>query len=208
MNAKKIFVVAVALNVVLLAVATSFRGRLPWQSQDVAAASPPPALPLTGASGKFGPVMELVLPGSSGDEIEMLNLETGRLQPQESLERFDFHVDALMAWIRSEGLDLSCSVWSNGTACVTHGMITLPVEAKGWEKTTEAEIVGNLALASKSRSPRRMLMLGAGRPDTYVFRTSDGTLGMLQLAGLSETGPGVKIRYKLINPAKPVSVAM
>jgi hypothetical protein len=44
-------------------------------------------------------------------------------------------------------------------------------------------------------------VLGNNRPDTYIFRTGDGTLGMLRIVGLSQHSQGVKIRYKLLNQA-------
>jgi len=39
--------------------------------------------------------------------------------------------------------------------------------------------------------------LDAG-PITYVFRTQDGSLGMLRFDGFTDNPPGVKICYKLI----------
>ena len=49
--------------------------------------------------------------------------------------------------------------------------------------------------------------MGHDHPDTYMFRTGEGTLGMLRIVGLSPRGQGMKIRYKLINPAKSFTVA-
>src|SRR5207245_857365 len=98
--------------------------------------------------------------------------------------------------------DISCSVWSSGATCITYDMIIVPVETKCWEQTTEQELLGNPALAPVRHSPRRLLVLGHDRPDTYIFRTAEGTLGMLRILGLSQHKQGVKIRYTLINPAK------
>jgi hypothetical protein len=109
-----------------------------------------------------------------------------------------------MGWIRTNGLDISSSLWPGGAACVTYDMTIVPVTAKCWETTTEQELLDNPALAPVPHSPRRLLVVGNDGPDTYIFRTGEGTLGMLQLVGVSEHKRGVKIRYKLINPAKPV----
>src|SRR5205823_2588031 len=136
---------------------------------------------------------------------DILDLETGRTLLQPSLEHFNSRADAIMAWVRSNGLDISCNVWAGGAACVTYDMTIVPVEGKRWEETTEEELLGNPALAPVSHSPRRLLVLGQDRPDTYIFRTGEGTLGMLRIVGLSEGGPGVKIHYKLINPATSVA---
>ena len=122
-------------------------------------------------------------------------------------EDFNFRPDAIMAWIRSSGLDISCYVWSSGAACVTYDMTLVAVDGKCWEETTAEELLGNRALDPGRHAPRRLLVLGHNRPDTYLFRTGEGTLGMLRIVGLSQHGRGVKIRYKLINPTKPLSVA-
>ena len=205
MKAKKYFVAAVVLNTVLLAFAASFSHKLTCPTPRVA--NDPGAMALTGPSGKFGRMIETVLPAAKPERpADILDLETGRALPQPPLESFNSRADAIMGWIRSSGLDISCSVWSSGAACVTYDMTIIPVERKGWEETTEVELLDNPALAPGRHSPRRLLVLGPNRPDTYIFRTGEGTLGMLRIVGLSQDGQGVKIRYKLINPAKSLAV--
>jgi len=206
MNAKKIFVAAIALNFVLLAFAASLYHR--WKSQCGGDGDNCTMMSVvSGPDGKFGPVMEIVLPAEINGRAQLVDLETGRALPQEGLEHFDFRADAVMAWIRSNGLDISCSVWPGGAACVTYDMRIAAVEAKYWEKSTADEVLEEAALAGRGHSPRRQLVLGHKRPDTYVFRTAEGTAGMLRLVGLSEGGRGVKIRYKLINQGMSFSAA-
>jgi hypothetical protein len=189
MNTKKYFVVAITACCFIL---------LPRQSHAGEGAPDFRATALTGADGKFGPVKEIVLPGATTNEPEILNLETGRFVSQQPFERFRFRADAIMAWIRSKGLDISCNVWPGGAACVTYDMAIVPLSGKCWDKITEDELISNPALAPGRHAPRRLLVLGHNRPDTYLFRTGEGTLGMLQIMGLSQHGQGVKIRYKLI----------
>jgi hypothetical protein len=207
MNRKKYFVVVIALNTVLLAFAASFSHLLICQAQ--CGSNDSKRTPLAGPSGKFGPVIETVLPPARTEtSVDILDLETGcalRLPP---LEYFNFRAGAIMAWIRFNGLDISCSLWPARAACVTYDMTILPVEAKCWEETTESELLDNPALAPVRHSPRRLLVLGHDRPDTFMFRTGEGTLGILRIVGSSQHGPGVKIRYKLINPAKSLTVAL
>ena len=136
----------------------------------------------------------------------MLNLETGRTLFQPPFEYFDSRADAIVGWIRSNRLDISCFVWPGGAACVTYDMTIIAVEGKCWEETTEEELLGNLAPAPGRHSPRKLLVLGPDHPDTYMIRTGEGTLGMLRIVGLNQKGLGVDICYKLINPAKSVSV--
>lgn len=200
MNAKKYFVAAIILSAVLLAFAAAFF----WQTKR--GANEPIGTALTGPSGKFGPVIETVLPAAKTKATDILDLETGRVLLQPSLEDFNSRADAIMAWIRSNSLDISCSVWPGGAACVTHDMTLVAVEAKCWEETTEPELLASPALAPGQHSPRRLLVLGHNRPDTYMFRTGEGTFGMLRIIGLNQRGQGVNICYKLINPAKSRSV--
>jgi hypothetical protein len=201
MNTKKYLIAAIVLGTALLAFAAS--SRLVLQTQRDAKGVIP--LTSTGPSGKFGPMIEKVLPAPKTETADILNLETGSVLHQPPFERFNSSAGAIMTWIRSNRLDISCLVWSGGAACLTYDMAIVPVEGK-WEEITEGELVDNPALAPGRHSPRRLLLLGPNRPGTYIFRTAEGTLGMLRIVGLSQDGRGVKIRYKLINQTKsPVS---
>ena len=194
MMAKKYFVAAIVLSTALLAFAAS--SHLVWQAQRDAKGGPIP-LALIGPSGKFGPMIEKVLPASKTETADILNLETGRVLHQPPFDNFNSSANAIMSWIRSNRLDISCFVWSGGAACVTYDMAIVPVEEKCWE-AKEEELADDPALAPGRHSPRRLLLLGPNRPNTYLFRTAEGTLGMLRTVGLSEDGWGVKIRYRLI----------
>ncbi|HWX19691.1 MAG TPA: hypothetical protein VN578_07270 [Candidatus Binatia bacterium] len=207
MNGKKYFVAAIGLSTVLLALAVSVSHPFAFERQ------PGPndlrRRALAGPSGKFGPVIDTVLPSArTGASVDILDLETGCARRQPPWEYFNSGADAITAWIRSNRLNISCSPWPGFAACVTYDMIIVPVEAKCWEETTEQELLDNPALAPVRHSPRRLLVLRNDQPDTYIFRTGEGTLGMLRLVGLSEHGRGVKIRYKLINPAKSGKVGI
>ncbi len=202
MNKKKLFIVALVLNTVLLAFAADICRQFLWQGLAAPGAKGPCATAVSGPEGKFGPVMEIILPGETNGWAEILDLESGRTMTQEPIDHFNFRADVIMSWIRSNGLDISCSIWPGGAACVTYDMAIVAIDGKSWERTTPDEILANPALAPASHSPRRQLVVGPNRPDTFAFRTAEGTLGMLRLAGLCEHGQGVKISYKLVNPAR------
>ena len=205
MNGKKHFVAAIVPSTAVLALAASLG--LTWQMRH--GANERVGQALTGPGGKFGPMIETVLlADKTQSPANIVDLETGRALLQPPSDYFNYRADAIMAWIRSNGLDISCLVWSGDAACVTYDMTIVAVEGKCWEQTTEEELLGNSALAPGQHSPRRLLALGHDRPDTYMFRTREGTLGMLRIVGLSQHGAGVKICYKLINPAKSFSAAL
>jgi hypothetical protein len=206
MNAKKYVLVVIVLNTVLAAFAACFYSHLPWQTQGEA--NDARAISMSGAEGKFAPMVEVVLSaGRSDGPAEILDLESGRALPPPPMDSFKSRADAIMGWIRSKGLDISCNVWSGGAACVTYDMTVTAVEGNRWEKATEEELMRNPALSAGRHSPRRLLVLGHNRPDTYMFRTGEGTLGMLRIVGLSEDGRGVKICYKLVNRTKSAKLS-
>jgi hypothetical protein len=166
MNAKKYFVASIVLSAVILAFAAA--SVLQTKRGD----NKPGAMALTGPCGKFGPVIETVLPAAktkgATDMRDILDLETGRALLQPSFEHFNSRADAIMGWIRANGLDISCHVWASGAACVTYDMTLVAVEGKRWEEITEEELLGNPALAPGQHSPRRQLVLGQNHPDIYT----------------------------------------
>ena len=154
----------------------------------------------------FGPEMEAILPGTRSDaQNEMLNLETGGSRTVPG-PHFNDNVAALVAWIRTSGVNISGRVWSDGSVdCITYNMTVVPVETGCWGKTA-AEAISGIPVPEPNRhSPRRWLVPEAGKAKTYAFRTDTGTFGILRLVGLSDNGQGVKIRYKLVQAQETVS---
>lgn len=154
---------------------------------------------VAGAKQGFGPIFETVLPGpASGGTTALLDLETGRWMTLPDYAQPNSSADAIMAWVRTNRLDISGQVWPGGGACVTYNMTVVPVEARCWDDMTAEQLLGNEALSTPARAPRRQLVLGHRRADTYLFRTVEGSLGILRLAGLRSDGHGVTIQYKLV----------
>lgn len=200
MNAKKYLMAAIVLGVVFLAIAASRQAKR--------GAIEPKRMPLSGNCGEFGPVIDTVLPAAQNENAaEILDLETGKTLRQPALD-LDSRADEIVAWVRSNRLDISGSVWPNGAACVIYDMTVVGVERKCWDESTTQELLDNADLPPPRHSPRRLLVLGNDEVNTYMFRTGDGTLGMLRIIGLSRNGRGVRICYKLINPAQSLSVAL
>jgi hypothetical protein len=198
MNAKKWFVTVILLNAVLLAAAAYFTREVPWRHSSYHA-SVVKALHSVAVltSRGFGPQVEAALPGKDRCP-ELLDLETGRRLALPDYDGFEAPAEAIMTWIRTNGLDISGSIWAGGAACVTYNMIVVPIETRCWAEMPAQDLLNNKVLANPQQAPRRLLVLGPGRPDTYLFRTQEGNLGMLRLLGLSEDGHGVEIRYKLL----------
>lgn len=196
MTAKKYLMAAIIVSV--LAVAASWQTRRGLIERKL--------MPLSGNSGEFGPVIDVILPAAKKENTtEILDLELGKSLLQPPLD-FDSRADEIIAWVRSNRLDISCSVWSNNAACITYNMVIVGVERKCWDESTPHELLVNPDLSPNRHSPRRLLVLGNDAVNTYMFRTGDGTLGMLRI--VSQNAQGVKICYKLINPPQSLSVAL
>jgi hypothetical protein len=153
---------------------------------------------LAGPGQRFGPVFEATLPAARSDgHTELLDLETGRCLTRPGLDGFNENVAAMMTWIRTNRLNISCRIWPDGRAAwVTYNMTVVPVETTCWE-ATPADDIPDIPVPGQ-HSPSRLLVLGPGCTDTYAFRTDAGTLGLLHLVGLSDDARLVKIRYKLL----------
>jgi hypothetical protein len=193
------------LGLVVLMAAANFSQRPPSADRNPATPGPGvhPRVMLTrlaGAGQGFGPVVEATLPAASIDgETELLDLETGCSMIRPGLERFNDNAAAMTSWVRAKALNISGRVWPDGTAaCITYNMTALPVETRCWGQAAGSDIPGIPVPEPGQHSPSRLLVVRPGCPETYVFRTDEGTLGMLRLVGLSEDQRAVKIRYKLL----------
>ena len=62
------------------------------------------------------------------------------------------------------------------------------------------------AEALRSAVERPLTIAGEDWQNLYAFETDEGTRGVLQVVGLTEKPPGVKLRYKLVRPAPAPAV--
>src|SRR5947208_3216394 len=128
MNPKKYLLAAIILSTVVAAVAASVHHHLKCEAQS----TDPTCTALTGPSGKFGPVIEAVLPDPKNAEgpADLLNLETGRTMAEPRFADLTSPAEARLAWPRSHGLDISCFLCQGSVACITYDMTVLPVAGK------------------------------------------------------------------------------
>jgi hypothetical protein len=119
----------------------------------------------------FGPVIERVI--APGEEFD---LDNGR-----NVSRFGSGADLSAAGEKLFALDMFVMHWDSGAW-------ELPV-------TEITERFGSSKWGAKSRQGRQELEVAS---NTYVFRTREGGLGMLQFETIPVHPYGVKIRYKLV----------
>jgi hypothetical protein len=115
--------------------------------------------------------------------------------------------DPLIAWVKSHHVDAQAHVTFDKGRLLSRGLYGLDLftlhENDAWERAKATEVQQQLAgiPPEDDRIPHIAInfMTSVGnRPETYLFRTRDGCLGILQITGISDKPRGVKIRYKLV----------
>ncbi len=144
----------------------------------------------------FGPVIErTVYDGSDGLESIgkdiYIDLDTARVisQPPTFLSR-----EAGEKWRKESGIDAMASMDPRLRGFISRELIAKPVPATEWDIEPSA-IRGRLG--SEKLGP--VTMRGtSGLPATFLFKTREGGMGILQIVGFSKKPKGVKIRYKMV----------
>ncbi len=158
-----------------------------------------------GASGTpaeiFGPVIERTVEGAVSGK-SAIDFETGKLYvgPQVINE-----FKELDDWMKTTGVDALGMIGPAVRGLGGFDMIALAVENDRWDISV-AELKATLAMG-KPGTPQ---MIGKGAlPATYLFKTREGSIGVLQIVGFSEKPSAVRIRYKLVRkPVPAAAVAM
>ena len=192
--------------------------------------SPPPlAIP----SSTFGPMIERTIEESDPSH-RALNLASGNFMTPSRGRDFVFSPEGADT-LRESGVDL----YASDDAQAPDNINTLDMRA--WlsiepgapdappidlDKITVEEFNQSFPLADRIRSDfeNNQALKAAGIDLTkvepilrgksvFVFETRDGTKGVLQIGGLSDNPPGVKIRYKLlqvgtVDSSQPINQAL
>jgi hypothetical protein len=150
---------------------------------------------------RFGPEQESVLPTIKSNWT-FLNLRANRLI---ATSPPDFESRAFHDWQRKNGADLVATVsdvvatGEKLPSLIGYGMATAPAFANGLDNNSPADIWYNWNLMVNEPEARSYLRKPPNSAqDTYYFRTSDDTWGVLQITGFTENPRRVKIRYKLV----------
>ncbi len=168
----------------------------------------------------FGPVMERVVDLQSPGTNSALDLDSGRFVP---LDPISFPEGATNRetpahdeeYIRDNGMDVhgmleffeslpSGSIKPkvvplNGLACV-FGTYAQEIEASIWDTAAAGWVAGNAERITHLFEHGSLSGVG-NLPRTYLFKTREGGKGLLQITGFTENPRGVKLRYKLVQPA-------
>ena len=146
----------------------------------------------------FGPVIERtvesVVSGKSAIDLDTGELYTG---PQVVKD-----AKALEDWMKSTGVDALGMAESLGLG--GFDMVAMPANNSRWDIST-AELQQTLAIG-KPGTPA--MMSGKGElPQTYLFKTREGGMGVLQIVGFNDKPWAVNVRYKLLRKPVPAVAA-
>jgi beta-lactamase regulating signal transducer with metallopeptidase domain/Leucine-rich repeat (LRR) protein len=149
----------------------------------------------------LGPVVERLV----GDKPELrdcaIDLDAGVLHTLDE----DLALDdgAVLAWCQANGVDAFGELGTGtrqGLSPVDTAFV--PVEPETWDFSPD-EVRGTVARAwplPLARDPRARTSADK-TPATFVFRTREGGMGVLQIVGFSEEPKGVRVRYKMVQAA-------
>jgi hypothetical protein len=142
----------------------------------------------------------------------MLDLESGRIRVRDLTEdRDNRKVDDALKWLAVRGLDAKIRFNPNraeevsglallGNVVEVDGNVWNAVNAQGLETLLEGKLAMNSTLEP---SPDRL-------PATYVFRThghpaNQPYVGVLQILGIDQAKPELRVRYRLVGKSHPVN---
>jgi hypothetical protein len=99
-------------------------------------------------------------------------------------------VDAIANVVMADGKVIQCGLNA------VH-LITGQIADETWEKWTPEQVMNGLSSRRLIPGIAKLNTDGAF-PTTWIFRTDDGGMGILQIVGFTENPRGVKLRYKLV----------
>jgi len=150
----------------------------------------------------FGPVIERVVnSGRTGDEGRdfVIDFDSGRVLTPPALDSVEQRVD----WARKSGVDGVGAVEMDLRGLLCMEMIVMPAQGRQWETLSVQNLQRMLEDEGHELEGAKAAMNATGKdlPATFVFRTHEGGMGILQIVGFTDNPKGVKIRYKMVQQA-------
>jgi serine/threonine protein kinase len=145
----------------------------------------------------FGPVIERVINLVGARTNFLITFKTGNLRtpPPEIASSSS----AIYNWAQREGVDAGAGI-INKNVLSGFDMAALPAPARCWEELTPAQAARRLD--SQPLDHFSIMLYGnASLPDTCVFKTHEGGIGILQVTEYVSDPPGLKVRYKFLDKA-------
>lgn len=151
-----------------------------------------------------GSVVERVLSSGDAGEDMFLDLDSGSLL---SLPPDVAEPDAMVKWMRKSGADLLYEPSLDLDSIVGVDLAVAPLSDETARAAGAAQLLQFLGPGARLRTPTRM-SLKPSFPRAYAFRTREGSMGILRIAGPSQSDRrGLAIRYRIVRPSPPTGEA-
>jgi hypothetical protein len=147
-------------------------------------------------SGGYSAAVELEFPAAASQGISFIDLEAGEVVPVPPEMQGNTDRKKWMAWSAENSVDLS--VRAAGESC-SLGYIDaclLSTPNTRWGSLSATLLARNRTLTESELGLGNFQHKKAELPVTYLFKTREGSLGLLQLVALGEKQQGVKLRFK------------
>ncbi|HUS71873.1 MAG TPA: hypothetical protein VMY06_02320 [Sedimentisphaerales bacterium] len=156
----------------------------------------------------FDPVVDCVVHAIDTEKDSFIDFDTGKYfnTPKKRWLLFDFDVrnrHHRVEWAKKTGADAAVRYSTGGGTLVmlwSYDVAAKKVEPYNWQDLRAEQVVQYLSKATHFVEED----LGHGHlrqepPDTtHIFRTREGGVGIIQIAGFTNNPKGVKIRYKMV----------
>ncbi|MBN1942863.1 MAG: protein kinase [Phycisphaerae bacterium] len=144
----------------------------------------------------FGPVIERTVNQPVPDQdIEncWLDLDTGKFipHPKEPFANFD----SQLRWLRNQGGDAVGNRMKPSPGLTAWDMIALPTSNSIWDGLSRDNLLQAMGIATPGNP---VYLVAKETPTTFVIKTREGSVGLLQITGFQDNPRGTKIRYKLL----------
>ncbi len=169
------------------------------------------------ATATFGPTVELDLHaaannlGNAGAKNCWLSLSTGQMLSESDYPAPLMNQMDIVAWLKQHGMDLACVAYPNNRPTVSGQLMPGPADAQCRFIRLPGE---EYARIQASELPRYAGIIQTGAkdeaeydgfeqlPGSYYFQTRSGLTGILEVESAIDDHKGVRIRYKVVQPAE------
>jgi hypothetical protein len=150
--------------------------------------------PASASNLSFGPVIELVVNDMVANTNNLLDLDSGTIStfPPSIV---DYRMSDAASWYRKNGVDVMGR--TQNSPLLGRGLIAHRVPAEWWNNLT-AEQLETFLVQSTHEQVTVETVLNYVDGATFLFKTREGSVGLLQDTGFTENPRGVKLRYKLV----------
>ncbi len=151
----------------------------------------PSATAVVAQTSFFSPVIERVIYTAAGGQPDCIDFDRGEVGDLPGALEANYALK--YGWMAERGFD--ALVWrQDGLECP--GVTTADATLMDWDDLPATAVAARLQDVEKLDAPA--LQTWGKLPATWVFRTREGGLGLLQITGFTDNPRGVKLRYKLV----------